>query len=163
MLARELRAKASRVVGIDLHEPSLARARAAAETCPGLDFVCGDFLTHPFEPESFDAVVSIAALHHVDATAGLARMRDLVQPGGTLALIGLARSASALDLALDAAAVVASRVHRARKGWWEHAAPVVWPPPESYTAMRSLAERELPGVCYRRRLLWRYSLVWTKR
>ena len=28
--------------------------------------------------------------------------------------------------------------------------------------MRRIAAQELPGVRYRRHLLWRYSLVWTK-
>ena len=162
ILARELCSKASHVVGIDLHEPSIREARATGAGEAGLGFVLGDFLTYPFELESFDAVVSIATLHHVDAGAGLARMRALVRPGGTLALIGLARSAGAIDHALDVAAVLAHRVHRATKGYWQHAAPVVWPPPESFAAMRRIAKRELPGVRYRRRLLWRYSLVWTK-
>src|SRR5512133_3608045 len=73
----------------------------------------GDFMTHPFAPGSFDHIASIAALHHMDAGAALARMGELLAPGGTLAVVGLAR-------------------------------------------------RVLPGVRYRRRLLWRYSLVWTK-
>jgi hypothetical protein len=28
--------------------------------------------------------------------------------------------------------------------------------------MHRIAQRQLPGVRYRRHLLWRYSLVWTK-
>jgi 2-polyprenyl-3-methyl-5-hydroxy-6-metoxy-1,4-benzoquinol methylase len=162
LLARELRAKARHVVGIDLHEPSIAQARIAAEAGSGIDFVCGDFLTHPFELASFDAVVSIAMLHHVDASAGLARMREIVRPGGTIVVIGVARSAGVIDRVVEGAAVVANWAHRARKGYWEHSAPTVWPPLESYAAMRKLAERELPGVRYRRHLLWRYSLVWTR-
>jgi hypothetical protein len=38
----------------------------------------------------------------------------------------------------------------------------VWPPPDSFGQTRRLARRVLPGVRYRRLLLWRYSLVWTK-
>jgi hypothetical protein len=40
-------------------------------------------------------------------------------------------------------------------------APIVWPPPERYSTMRRLANELLPGVRWRRHLLWRYSLVWT--
>lgn len=45
---------------------------------------------------------------------------------------------------------------------WEHPSPTHWPPPETYAAMRRTAARILPGARLRRRLLWRYSLVWTK-
>jgi hypothetical protein len=65
-------------------------------------------------------------------------------------------------LARDAAAAVGHLLHKATKGYWEISAPIVWPPPETYAGMRRLAAGLLPGVRYRRRLLWRYSLVWTK-
>lgn len=161
VLTRELAARAAHAVGIDLDAPSLALARSTPGP-PDVEYVEGDFLTHPFEPGSFDAVLSVAALHHVDAAAGLARMRELVRPGGVVAAIGLARDASPLDYALAAAAVVASWAHRTTKTFWQHSAPIVWPPPESWASMRRIALRELPGARWRRHLLWRYSLVWTK-
>ena len=40
--------------------------------------------------------------------------------------------------------------------------PIVWPPPLSYRQMRHIAAVRLPGVQYRRHVLWRYSLRWTK-
>ncbi len=162
ILARELRSRAAHVVGIDSHEPSIERARSSATEDSGLAFAVGDVLSHPFEPESFDAVVSIAALHHFDAAAGLARMRELVRAGGVIAVVGLARSSTAIDRALDAAGLLASWALRATRRHWEHASPIAWPPPESYASMREIAERELPGARMRRLLLWRYSLVWTK-
>lgn len=55
-----------------------------------------------------------------------ASMRGLLAPGGTLAIVGLARNRYPADLPF------------------------------------ALAQRVLPGVRYRRRLLFRYSLVWTK-
>jgi hypothetical protein len=38
----------------------------------------------------------------------------------------------------------------------------VWPPPETFASARRIAECALPGVSFRRHLLWRYSLRWTK-
>ena len=35
-------------------------------------------------------------------------------------------------------------------------------PDMTWAQVRSTARRLLPGVRYRRRLLWRYSLLWTK-
>jgi 2-polyprenyl-3-methyl-5-hydroxy-6-metoxy-1,4-benzoquinol methylase len=161
ILARQLRQLAPHVSAIDLHHPSILLARQHDDGA-GIDYLVGDFLTYPFEPASFDLIASVAALHHMDARVALGRMRTLLRPGGRLAIIGLARSRYPADLPRDAAATVASLLHKATKGYWEISAPIVWPPPETYAGMRRLAAELLPGVRYRRHLLWRYSLVWTK-
>jgi SAM-dependent methyltransferase len=120
------------------------------------------FLSYPFPAASFDLVVSVAALHHMDATAGLTRMRLLLRPGGTLLVVGLARSRFPRDAPFEIAAVLANAVHRMTKGYWDHAAPTVWPPPLTYPQLRHVADRVPPGARFRRHLLWRYSLTWTK-
>jgi SAM-dependent methyltransferase len=159
MLARELRRTVPHVTGIDLDAPSLDQAR---EYPDDVDYVLDDFLTHPFEPASFDVVASVATLHHMDAATGLARMRDLVRPGGVLAIVGLARGSMPGDLPRVLAAVAVGTVHRAVKGRWQHPSPIVWPPPVTYPEMRALAAEILPGSEYRRHVLWRYSIVWRK-
>ncbi len=65
----------------------------------------------------------------MDATTALSRMRDLLRPDDTLAVVGLARSTFPADLPLDLAGVLASRLHRLTKSYWEHPSPTVWPPP----------------------------------
>ena len=164
MLARQLGGRFDHVTGIDVDAPSIDLARRANAHGDDLEFILGDVLTYPFEPGSFDAVVSIAALHHMDTTAGLERMKELLAPGGTLAVIGLARSRYPKDLPRDLAAAVATRALRntGPRTLWHHSAPIVWPPPETFAQTRRQAERVLPGVRYRRLLLWRYLLTWTK-
>ena len=161
ILARELRRVCEQVAAIDLHAASIDLARRS-DPIGEIEYVVGDFVTHPFGPASFDAVVSVGALHHMDSRVALERMRQLLRPAGTLAVVGLARSRFPADLPLDLAAVLANLAYRARKGYWEHSAPTLWPPPATYLDMRRLADQQLPGVRYRRHLLWRYSLVWTK-
>jgi 2-polyprenyl-3-methyl-5-hydroxy-6-metoxy-1,4-benzoquinol methylase len=161
MLARELRRFVPRVTAIDLDEASIDLARQH-EASGDIEYVMGDFLTHSFEPASFDAVVSIAALHHMDMGVALGRMRQVLRPGGTLAVVGLARSRYPVDLPLDIAAALGARIHKLTKTYWDHSAPTVWPPPETFGDTRRLGQRSLPGVRYRRHLLWRYSLTWTK-
>ena len=80
----------------------------------------------------------------------------------SIALACEARSRLPADLGRELAAVAAHRWFRLRKTLWEHPSPVVWPPPETYAGMRAIAEDVLPGTRFRRHLLWRYSLVWTK-
>lgn len=159
MLTCELAERVPEVVGIDLDEPSLALARQQGGTPT---YVHGDVLTHPFEPGSFDLVASIATLHHLDARTGLRRMAELTRPGGVVAVVGLARSRLPRDLLWEVAGAVATRAHKLRKGYWEHSAPTVWPPPETYDGMRQIVAAELPGAAFRRHVLWRWWATWRK-
>jgi len=161
MLARRLRRVVPNVVGIDLDQPSIDLAKDQTPT-DGIDYRLGDFLTYPFTPDSFDVITSVATVHHMDAAAALTRMRELLRPGGTLAVVGLASSRLPADLPIELAAVLTNCIYRFTKTHWEHPSPTVWPPPETYASMRRLATRLLPGARYRRHLLWRYSITWTK-
>nr|WP_250637349.1 class I SAM-dependent methyltransferase [Streptomyces griseochromogenes] len=38
-----------------------------------------------------DFICSVTTIHHMDFEAALMRMRDLLRPGGTLVVVGLAR------------------------------------------------------------------------
>src|SRR5690606_24864174 len=61
-LVRRLADHLPHVVGIDLDEPSLARAHTEVADLPAgrVELVHGDVLRHPFEPGSFDVVVAVA-------------------------------------------------------------------------------------------------------
>jgi len=161
MLARRLAGRVRRVAGIDQDAASIDLARRQDQDGK-IDLICGDFLTHPFAPASFGMITSVAALHHMDARTAFDRMSRLLQPGGTLAIVGLARSRLPADLPWEAAAAAANLGYRLTRTYWEQPSPVVWPPPLSYAETRALARQALPGARYRRHLLWRYSLIWVK-
>jgi SAM-dependent methyltransferase len=161
MLARQLAYLVPHVVGIDQDAASIDLARRQNPNGK-IGLVRGDFRTHPFAPDTFNMITSVAALHHMDARAALDRMCQLLAPGGRLAIIGLARSRLPADLSWEAAAAVAHRGYRLTRTYWEQPSPVVWPPPHTYAEMHALAQQVLPGARYHRHLLWRYSLIWTK-
>lgn len=148
------------VVGLDLDPAVLERARKR-HAGNRIEWVQGDVLKVALEPESFDAVVSVAALHHIDAAQSLTRFAQLVRPGGAVIVVGLAANAWS-DIPLAAAAVAARLVLGVVHHRWSHSAPECWPPPLTYGEMKTLSLRVLPGVRYRRHLLGRYSLVWHK-
>lgn len=156
--ARELAALGYRVTGIDLHEESLAAARA--QSTDAIAYVHGDVLGAEVEPA--DVVYAGAMLHHVDLEAGLERLRDLTAPGGTLLVVGLARARMPRDLGWELAAGAAGLLERATKRMWEHGAPTVWPPPHTFAEVRRAASRIVPGARYRRRLLWRDTIEWRR-
>jgi SAM-dependent methyltransferase len=115
------------------------------------------------EPASFDFICSVAALHHMGASAALRRMAELLRPGGRLVIVGCARIGSVRDLVPEPASMVAHRLLRLRREFTEVTSPTLWPPPETYGSMRHIARTALPGSSFRRRLLWRYTLTWEKR
>ncbi|MHA7133247.1 class I SAM-dependent methyltransferase [Oerskovia turbata] len=162
LLTRRLRAAgAQRVVGIDLDPEQVERARAAADgEMTGLGYVTGDVLEPlPALSEPFDLVTCVATLHHLPLDAGLRRLRSLVAPGGALAVVGLTQPRTAWDWVVSGAAVPASAIARRRRGEWEHGSPiaeVTTSPAELRAAVREI----LPGATVRRRLYWRYTLVW---
>jgi SAM-dependent methyltransferase len=160
-LTRELRRRGVReVVGIDRNVPCVERCRAHPEA-GDIGYVVGDLIGGGLRPASFDLVSAVASLHHMDARAGLTRLRELVAPGGVLAVIGLARPDLPKDIPVELAAVLAYRLRPRPDDRGKPEFPIVWPPPERYSTMRRLAGELLPGVRWRRHLLWRYSLVWT--
>lgn len=160
-MVRELSQRVPRVVGLDPDEASLDLARMHGNKS-GVEYVPGELLTSPFEPSSFDFITCVAALHHMDEQAGILRMADLLRPGGTLAIIGVARSRLPADLPWELAGAVSTRVHKLTKRYWETPAPKVWPPPHSYDEIRDLSAAVLPDRVFRRRALWRYLITWKR-
>lgn len=148
------------VVGLDADAGVLGRAR---ERHGGkrVEWLHADVFTAPLEPGSFDAVVSVATLHQIDDEKGLTRFAELVRPGGVVAVVGLAAS-EWRDLPYAALAYAAAGVLGLVRGRWTHSAPTTWPPPNTYRDIERLSTRVLQGSHYRRHLLGRYSLIWSK-
>jgi len=149
------------VVGLDKDASVLERARSRHSALP-IEWVHGDVLNVLLSAAGeFDAVLSVATLHHMDAARGLARFAQLVRPGGVVALVGLAAN-DWWDLPYAAIAGGVRVVLSLVRENWKQSAPIVWPPPETYHRMKTTARRVLPGARYKRHLLGRYSLIWNK-
>jgi ubiquinone/menaquinone biosynthesis C-methylase UbiE len=160
MLAGRLAERCAEVTGIDRDPRMIALARAR-QSRARVTFIEADFLTYPFEAASFDFVCANTSLHHMDFAAALTALARVLRPGGRLAIIGLAADKSLADRLAGAPGVPAALFYRAiyRKG--ESRAPIM-DPEMSWRETRAEAARLLPGVRYRRHLLWRYSLLWRK-
>jgi ubiquinone/menaquinone biosynthesis C-methylase UbiE len=164
LLAARLAERCANVTGIDRNQPMIATARAQetrAQHPIRITFIEADFLTHPFPQATFDFVCANTSLHHMDFTAALTTMAQVLRPGGRLAVIGLAADKSLADLLAAAPAVPVDLFYRAVYRRGESGAPIV-DPEMSWHQVRAEATRLLPGVRYRRHLLWRYSLLWRK-
>jgi 2-polyprenyl-3-methyl-5-hydroxy-6-metoxy-1,4-benzoquinol methylase len=161
VLANHLAARIPSVVGIDSSAEQTKRASTTFATTPGLSFVTGDLLTAKVSGAPFDVVTCSAALHHMPMEAALERLKELTAPGGVLIIYGLATNASALDWIGSTLAIPVASISRAIRGWYEHGAPME-EPQDTYAAVKQAASRILPGSHYRKRLYWRYSIVWNR-
>jgi SAM-dependent methyltransferase len=159
-LVQQLSSLGHLVTGIDVDEESIASTRTTVG--PGIDLILGDFMSHPFEESSFDAVVSVAALHHMSEPDALRRMASLVRPGGTLVVVGLARTRLPADLPWQFAGALTARVLQLRHGGYRRVTSPTLPPRTTYKEIRDTATIMLPGARYRRHVMWRYSIVWTR-
>ncbi|MPY62906.1 class I SAM-dependent methyltransferase [Streptomyces spongiae] len=162
LLARKLAGRARRVTGIDRSPEMVARARELAPGHEQLTFVEDDFLTAQLPSAGYDFICSVTTIHHMDFEAALLRMCELLRPGGTLVVVGLAREGSPAEWAAMIAAAPVVRITKVlRRAHGPEGMPVA-DPQMSYAQVRATARRLLPGMRYRRHVLRRYSLTWRK-
>jgi SAM-dependent methyltransferase len=161
MLASRLAEFIPLVVGLDAHAELVTEASAAHPAPPRSPFELGNVLTTHLIDEPYDFVACSATLHHMDARAGLERLRDLTAPGGSLVIVGLAFDSTGYDRVIHLLTRVPIRFERALRGWSTHGGPTA-AATESWTNMRRFVQASLPGAKFRRRLYWRYSVVWDR-
>ena len=170
-LARQLAARAGHVLALDLSPAMIQIAQARSAGCANIDYRVADALSWDWPVEHFAGIVSVASLHHLPLAEILPRMCAALRPGGVLAVLDLFSSAGPRDRLLDALARPASAVLSLLKNGRLRESPeglAAWDAHGQHDAYLSLAEIRqacagiLPGARVRRRLFWRYSLVWRK-
>jgi SAM-dependent methyltransferase len=169
--ARLLAARAGSVLGLDFSAEMIARARVRSARQANITYEVADVRTWPWPAASFDCIASIATLHHLPLAETLGQMAAALRPGGMLLVLDLYQAEAPADFAASGLAVPVSlalrllrnrRLHDplpVREAWAAHG------PHDHYLTLaevRRIAGPLLPGARVRRRLLYRYSLVWRK-
>lgn len=169
LLLQRLSSVCATVVGVEIDDASVRRARARLAGIDNATVVQGDFIKDDFTDHSdngagrhFDVITFVASLHHLPLEATLVRAKDLLAPGGVLLVVGLAARATALDWVLSGLAIPVVRTANILHHEVRNPGVPVAPPRESLREIRSAARAILPGVRIRRALYYRYLLCWTK-
>jgi SAM-dependent methyltransferase len=161
LLADRLAAAITDVTGIDTDADVVGRAKATATG--DVTWIVGDALTHDLPQGHYDVVAAVATVHHFPKlAAGLQRLADLTAPGGTVVVIGCARSSTVGDYAVDVVGAVQHQVLSRTRGFWQHSAPVQMQFPHTYSEVEEVAGAVLPAMTWRRLPLWRYAVTWHK-
>ncbi len=168
-ITRRLAEQCGDVVALDASPEMIRVAAQHASQDPNIRYEAVDFERFEIAPGSFDAVVSVATLHHLPLRPSLARMRASLVPGGVLLILDLGWPGGLRGFAQRAVAFPLSLVLRfwrtgklrlppnVRAAWAAHAEHDEFRPWEELCAV---AGEELPGCRLERHMFWRYSLTW---
>ncbi|MEU3889984.1 class I SAM-dependent methyltransferase [Streptomyces sp. NPDC029041] len=166
-LARLLTGRAARVYGIDADPAITARARELTPVAAPVTYTVADATTG-LGDRSYDVITCVAVVHHLPFTEALEAFRDRLAPGGTLVIVGVAREHTPVDHLLGLASIPLNVLMALLKNRGRPA-----PRPDSMRAptrpagltfpeIARQARAVLPGARLRRRLFWRYTLVWRR-
>ncbi len=149
-----------RIVGIDTDSHCIEKA-LSVENDGSVEFTCCSFEDFT-QDKTFDAIVFVASLHHMDMTNTLQKAKSLLSPSGKILIVGLASPSAITDWALEAARVIPSKVISS----FHH----IQTTEElgiktSYNLplmrdVRNIVKQELPGARIRYALHYRYLLEW---
>ncbi len=167
--SRVLSGRFDTVIGIDFSPEMINVANQTGGAAKNVEYMCRDFAETEFADGSFDCVVSIAALHHMNMSDTLERAARLLRPGGRLMILDILRATVFVDYLYASAGVninfFGRRVRQEpksrelKKAWADHG------PLDHYSSASEICEvagRLLPRYRFRRHLYFRYSLVWEK-
>ncbi|OBK36512.1 methyltransferase [Mycobacterium sp. 1245111.1] len=168
---------AGRIDHVDAIDRSSAMIEVAAQRTPhNVTCMLGDVMTHPLIENSYDAIFSISALHHVDLSTALPRLAALLRPGGVLAVIALPRKDLRAELPTEVVAALGHRLLGAafllarsvgRGDWFakdstHSTMPTVLAPELTTREVAGRSAAILAGAHVRRLIFWRYLLRWEK-
>ncbi|NJL57822.1 class I SAM-dependent methyltransferase [bacterium] len=169
--SRLLSKRFEKVIAIDLSPNMIEVAKQRSRLFSSIDFQVSDVLEWEPVAEQFDAIVSIATLHHLPVESLLPNLKTALKPGGRLIILDLLEHKSWRDKLSDFIAVPLNWLFQALKNGH------IQQSPEAAAAMRehlrtdeyltlSQARRiytnSLRKAKVRKHLFWRYSVVWEK-
>lgn len=169
--SRRLSQRADRVIALDLSPKSIEVAKQRSRQYTNINFQVADVFQWEFPQEEFDAIVSIATVHHLSVVDLLPKLKAALKLGGILAVLDLLQHESLKDIFSDLVAVPLN--------WWflKTKNRNIKQSPEAIAAMQEHLRTDeyltrsqvqkiytdfLPEVTIKKHLFWRYSVVWQK-
>jgi len=158
LLAQRLAPVSRTVTAIDPDPSSVQRAGERLGSLSGVQVREVAFDTFDPGSQRFDLITFVASLHHMDTRDALVRARGMVNPGGTIAVVGLSANKTVRDWIWSALCLPAVRIGSRRHSEVADIGVAVADPRESLDEIRRVAGDVLPGAEIRRALYYRYLL-----
>jgi SAM-dependent methyltransferase len=162
LFANKVATRADIVDAIDIDRATI-EAAVKQHSASNIYYQQADFIGADLPKNTYDAIVAIASVHHMDLSEVLQKMRLLLRPSGKLLILGLYRETSILDYIYSAISIPLNLIYL---NWYRQSnerlcdiAPTR-PPHLSLQQITSVANPLIPSCKIRRHLFWRYSLIW---
>ena len=169
---RLIASRAQKVVAIDLSPEMIRLANSQSANYQNIEYVLDDVMSYPLPAERYDCIVSLATLHHLPLEQALIKMKAALKPDGLLIIQDLVAAKGFVERSRSGLAYPVSSARRlwktgriraprqVREAWAEHGKGDVY---LTLDEVREMCRQFLPGALIRRHLLWRYTVVWSKR
>lgn len=164
LLVQKVSKLCGQVIGIEPHIPSAENARMRLDNIKNANIKSISFEEYSANPSTFDILIFVASLHHMDLEFCLKKAKTLVAPGGQLLIVGCAKPDCFVDWAIECLRVIPAKlgslIHGERNDG--NIGVPTQQPVLSLRQIRNITETYLPNAKIRRGLYYRYLLSWTK-
>jgi 2-polyprenyl-3-methyl-5-hydroxy-6-metoxy-1,4-benzoquinol methylase len=160
LLAQRLVPVSRSVTAIDPDATVIDRAVERLRTHPNVTVERIDFRTYEPAEHTFDVITFVASLHHMDLRTALTKARNLLRPGGEIAVVGLSANKTVRDWMWALSCVLGARIGSRLNSETRDIGVAVADPRECLDDIRRAADEILPGASIRRALYYRYLLRW---
>ena len=137
-----------------------------------IEYICDNILDMEFENNSLDVIITTATAHHLPYEWLLCFSKEKLKKSGKLIILDLAKEKSFMDYFIWGCAVIPNiimnliyngRLYKddvhAKEVWEKHGQHDTY---MTIDEVRALAEKNLQGAKVKRKLFWRYLLIWQK-
>jgi 2-polyprenyl-3-methyl-5-hydroxy-6-metoxy-1,4-benzoquinol methylase len=169
--SRLLAKRFDKVIAIDLSPKMIEVAKQHSQHFGNIDFQVADILEWQFPLEKFDAIASIATIHHLPLAQLLPNLKATLKPGGKLVILDLVEYEYPKDILIDIISIPLNWLfqiiknkklksnHDEIQAWKEHSLT------DNYLTLsqaQQIFSSFLEKAKIRKHLFWRYSVVWQK-
>lgn len=170
-LSLMLSKKSQKVIAVDIADKMIEKARVLHPNT-NIEYICGNVLDMEFENNIFDIIVTTATAHHLPYEWLLCFAKDKLKKGGKLMILDLVQPKSISDYLIWSSAIIPNIImnlikngrlkkddEHSKEVWEKHGKH------DTYMTMdevRSFAIKYIPTAIIKRKLFWRYLLVWEK-
>jgi len=161
--ARRLAIYCRAVDAVDPDLQAITNGRNMSTSYSNLTFYCASLKDYSSSPSNYDFVSVIASLHHMELASTLEKLKYLLKPNGTLAILGLYKEETISDFLWSMLAVSINSIYRFTKQQTKRYSSyqmITHPPKTGLQTIRNTLNIALPNHQFRRHLFWRYSVIW---
>lgn len=168
--ARLLAKRFELVVALDLSPNTIEIAKQRSQDYRNINYQVADILSWKFNLKQFDAIVSIATLHHLPVENLLPDLKAALKPGGKLVILDLLKYESIKDYVSDLIAVPLNQLFLLQNRHIEQPLEAIEAMKEHLRTDEFLTLSQVKQIYWnlldkakiRKHLFWRYSIVWQK-